>query len=716
MAQLELDAADRRAGAGRPAAASACLRAAAATALVWAGVSAAGEAVKGRMITIRGAVDSTLLHRVEAAVRAALADKDEVLIFDVQASQSDFGSCYSLASLIAEIGGSVRRTVAFVGKPLSGNAVLIALACDEIVMAPQATLGNVDPEGELKARERALFESISVEKGHGKSIALGLADRNVQLFEVETPNGKSIKTAEELREFEKNARVLRRETLKEAGQTWVLSAEAARRLGLAKLIRETRKDAAIAYQLPEQAAADDATFHEAVRPYHLRIVGPVNSRMYQSIQRRLKEAQGRGSTLLFVEVDTTAGEIEAASSLMALLDRWPGRKVAWVPNKATGAGLLALFGCDELVVGPNCAIGQLDARDALGSASRIADGAAQTASDAKFPSAVVRGLIDRAEAVWEVRSKENPGLRSFRTAKELEDEQESERWEKQRIVKEAGSVWRIQGGEQARSLDLAIAVLDTKEKLLAAYSVRGDAPVLQPTWVDAFVDALTSPGATVFLLVVAMTCLYIEFQMPGFGVAGLVSAVCFALFFWSRFLTETANSLEIVLFLLGLLFLAVELFVLPGFGVTGVAGVLLMIGALVLASQNFSLPTSESETRELMGNLAQIVGSLILFFIVAAATARFFPQMPVFNRMVLAPPGAADESTDVAEEAEDPAAHELVGRVAVAASPLRPAGRVRLGDDFYDVLTLGEFIEPGAPVEIVEVHPTRIVVRSARKV
>lgn len=664
----------------------------------------------GRMITLRGTVDSGLVQRTMAAVRDAVQAEVSILIFDIQVGQSDFGVCYDLANSISQIAGSVRRTVAFVSKPLTGNGALIALACDEIVMAGSATIGDVTSAGPLKARERTFFESIAVEKGHGKWIAVGLTDRDAQIFEVETVNGKTFKSEAELEEFEKTARVLRKEVVKEAGVDWLIDVPLAKRLGLIRFSRDTRKEVALAYDLPEQTAADDATFKQSVHPMLVRIEGQITPRLMQGILRRLQDAQRRGSTLLFVQIDSTGGDLVAASSLMDVLDRWPGFKVAYVPKEALGPATLLLFGCDEVVVGPGAAIGELVAAD--DPLSALAEGAVQAAREGKIPEAVVRGMVDREIAVCEVRNKQNPAIRGFRTDAELKDENVAAEWEKVREVKPRGVVWKVTGGEQARSLDLAVAVAEGRDKLLSLYGISEDVPVLQPTWVDGLVDGLTSPGATVFLLVVGMTCLYIEFQMPGFGLGGLLSAICFVLFFWARFLSETANSLEVVMFLLGLILLALELFVFPGFGVAGIAGMLLILASLVLASQSFPWPTSPSETRILMGNVGQLLASLVVFVTLATVIARFFPSLPFFHRLVLPPPMAeiAELGEDI--ERERLPHEEIIGDVGVAASPLRPAGRMKMGDRFYDVVTTGEFVDSGRPVEVVEVFANRIVVRS----
>lgn len=670
----------------------------------------AQEAKVGRFVTLRGAVDTSMVQRTLASLREANQASAKVVVFDLQLGLSEFGSCYDLANALAQVGGTVERTVAYVSKPLAGNAVLIALACDEIVLAPGSTIGPVAADNDLKPRERSVFESIAIEKGHGKWIATGLADRSTKLIEVETPAGKSVKTAEEWQEFEKTAQILRQDTLKEAGAAWVVSTELAQRMGLSKLVCETRRDVALAYDLTEQTAAEDATFKEAAKPARLKIEGIIDQRMYVAMRRRLNEAQSRGCTLLFVEIDSTSGDPAAAASLMDAIDRFAGYKVAYVPKAALGPATLILFGCDELVTGPDASIGDFKAE---GDASPLAEAAVQAARESKFPQAVIRGMIDANQEVLIVRGKQNPATRSYRTAEEMTDPAVAEAWEVVRPAKEKEKIWLIQGGVAAREIDLAVGIADSKDKLASLYNVAGGIPSLEATWVDVLVDGLTSPGATVFLLVLGLTSLYIEIQMPGFGIGGLMSALCFVLFFWSRFLSETANSLEVVMFIVGLILIALELFVFPGFGIMGITGIGLLFASLILASQSFPWPTSEGERRILMGNILQLSASVAVFLGLAIAIARFFPTLPFFQRMMLQPPGSSSEEwSDVLLTGEELPEQELVGQIAVSSSPLRPAGRARIDGRFLDVITAGEFIEPGRRVEIVEVFSNRIVVRA----
>ncbi len=131
--------------------------------------------------------------------------------------------------------------------------------------------------------------------------------------------------------------------------------------------------------------------------------------------------------------------------------------------------------------------------------------------------------------------------------------------------------------------------------------------------------------------------LVIELKLPGIGLPAIISALAFLLFFWSHYLSGTADQLEIILFLIGLVCLAVELFVFPGFGIFGMSGILLMLCSIVLASHTFVWPTHDYEYQELGHTLLQVTGMLVAVGGCAMVLARYFPSLPFFNRLVLKP-------------------------------------------------------------------------------
>ena len=127
-------------------------------------------------------------------------------------------------------------------------------------------------------------------------------------------------------------------------------------------------------------------------------------------------------------------------------------------------------------------------------------------------------------------------------------------------------------------------------------------------WVDTTVFVLNMPLVTGLLFVVGLVALFIEFSAPGISIGGLLAILCFSLFFWGKFLGGTAGWLEVVLFLLGIIFLMLEVFLVPGFGVPGISGILLIVASLVMASQDFFMPTRPSEWKTTGNSLLVVLG------------------------------------------------------------------------------------------------------------
>jgi membrane-bound ClpP family serine protease len=156
--------------------------------------------------------------------------------------------------------------------------------------------------------------------------------------------------------------------------------------------------------------------------------------------------------------------------------------------------------------------------------------------------------------------------------------------------------------------------------------------------------------------------------------------------------------------------LALEIFVLPGFGLFGLAGGLLVISSLILASQTFVLPRNDYQLHQLRNSLLTLTGAGIGIVVAVAAIRRYLPHTPVLNNMVLAPP-STEEVSRISEREALARLDHLLGRRGVAFTPLVPGGKARIDDDLVDVLTDGEFVDRGLAIEVIEVRGNRVVVR-----
>jgi membrane-bound ClpP family serine protease len=261
-------------------------------------------------------------------------------------------------------------------------------------------------------------------------------------------------------------------------------------------------------------------------------------------------------------------------------------------------------------------------------------------------------------------------------------------------------------------LGVAWNVVDNFDELKQLYGFEDDPRVAEPNWALELIEALSSPALAVLLITIGIVGIYIELHSPGIGVGGFVSALAFMLFFWSKFLHGTAGWLEVLLFVGGIFFLLLELLVLPGFGVFGLGGGLMILASLVLASQTFVLPKTESQLAELRNSLTVVAAATACIVAAALALRRYLPQTPLFRMLMLVPPAEA-ELADLSYRESVADFSYLVGQQGTAATNLMPSGKAEFGGQLVDVIADRPPIDRGSAIVVVEAHANRVVVRAA---
>jgi membrane-bound serine protease (ClpP class) len=259
-------------------------------------------------------------------------------------------------------------------------------------------------------------------------------------------------------------------------------------------------------------------------------------------------------------------------------------------------------------------------------------------------------------------------------------------------------------GRRAAELGLTAHVVDDAAGLRQAYGLEGTIAVAEPGWADRLLEALASPSLAWLLLLIGGAGLFIELKTPGIGFGGFVAMVAFIVYFWSQYLNGTSGWLEVMLFLAGVVCVAAEIFVLPGFGVLGLGGGLLVIASIVLASQSFVLPNNAYQIGQMQRSLLGILGAVAGVTVLALVARRWLPATPLLRDVLLEPP--AEAGFDAAE------AVELVGAEGTTTTRLAPAGKARIAGTVRDVVADADLIEPGVAVRVVEVRGGRVVVRA----
>ena len=463
----------------------------------------------------------------------------------------------------------------------------------------------------------------------------------------------------------------------------------------------------------------------------IHLDGVITTRLEHYLYRKLRQAQRAEADLLIIEIDSPGGEIEASVGLarhFRQLD-W-AHTVAYVPREALSGAAIAALGCDEIVMHPAAVLGDAGpiVMDFMEFGFRHAPEKIQTdlarkvrdlAAQGGRAPALAEAMVDKDLIVYHVRHRDT-GEDSYMSDDELDADPDKDLWEKLNPVLESREDKFLEvNGERAVELGLADVVVQSDGELHKVFGLDQAPLLLKRQIVDVAVDWLNSPWITGLLFVVGLIALYIEFSAPGISIGGLVALLCFALFFWSRFLGGTAGWLEVTLFVAGVAFVLVEIFVIPGFGVAGVSGILLMFSSLVMAGQNFLVPESGADWATLATTLGVIFGSGVFVLVGAIALTWYFGEIPILSRLALRPPAAQDAAPEnvpslAASGQPISVTHEKkrrAGDIGIATSPLRPAGVARFGDDFEDVVSEGTFIEEGQRVKVVHLSGNRIVVR-----
>ena len=270
--------------------------------------------------------------------------------------------------------------------------------------------------------------------------------------------------------------------------------------------------------------------------------------------------------------------------------------MAYVPNEARSDAAIVALACDQLVVHPQAVLGGSGAHElSPDEIESVARRRSAEVGPAQGTLVVADGGDDRS-ASGRLSRHATRATSSTSATRNCDEQSEPDKWERGELVTTPGIPLKLTG-TQAEEYHLANHVVDNFAQFKQYYGLENDPTLVEPGWADFLIEALASPGVAVLLLVIGWRGLYIELHAPGIGIGGFVAAVCFLLFFWSRYLGGTAGWLEVLLFVAGVCCLLLEVFVIPGFGIFGLGGGALVLASLILASQTFLLAAKRVPVR-----------------------------------------------------------------------------------------------------------------------
>jgi membrane-bound ClpP family serine protease len=447
---------------------------------------------------------------------------------------------------------------------------------------------------------------------------------------------------------------------------------------------------------------------------------------------------------ILLELNTPGGEVFSAQKISDALKEMDTQYdipvVAYIDNWAISAGAMLAYSCRYIAIVKDAA---------MGAAAPVfaGQGGEMTMAPEKINSALRTDFANRAgfferngDLAEAMVDMDIIIVRRHGKLLKLDNEEQirSEGVDKDEIISAKGKLLTLSADQM---MDLGVADLRLEPKKLAPISIdeaeKGQWPAekellfhapyfedipnayvdsYQPDWKVRFLAIIASPAVASFLFLGMMLGFYVEINTPGFGFPGSVGLVCLSLILMSSFSLDIVNWLEVVFLIAGAVLLAVELFVIPGFGVAGIAGIVLfvvglfavMLPGLESVSYDVDTQTVNAAGEVFLERLAWLCGALVTGTISMFFLGKYvMPSLGAFSRLVLEDPVPAGEARLLQEQTER---LPDVGTVGVAESPLRPAGRASFGDESFEVLSDGVYIPAGDAVQVTRIEGNRVFV------
>lgn len=449
----------------------------------------------------------------------------------------------------------------------------------------------------------------------------------------------------------------------------------------------------LASLLPLQAAEKNISTGAVVV---LPVKGAVSEAQFFFLRRALKNAESVAASAVVLDMDTPGGDLKATEKIVQMFSKSPIPAYTYVNANAGSAGALIALGTKKVFMAPVSAIGA--AAPVAGSGQEIPE--TMNAKIVSYYSGYFRSVAQKNGYHPELVD----GFMNLDKEVKIGGE----------VINPKGALLTLSAQEAVRDIGgkplLASGIEPDVAALVTTCGLSPERIVrLDPSGFENIAQWITML-APLFLLGGVMGA-YLEFKAPGFGVAGVLSAVCFLLFFGGHYIAGLTGLEMVALFVMGVLCILIEVIFFPGVFFLALGGALMVLAALFFSMVDLypAQPINFSFER-----LQVPMWNLIITFVASAVgvalLARFLPSIPIFRGLFLSSSSPAGPSIAPVVTELGAAAKVSAGETGVALSILRPSGRGEISGGVFDVMTNGEFLEAGTKIQVLAVNGQNIIV------
>lgn len=406
--------------------------------------------------------------------------------------------------------------------------------------------------------------------------------------------------------------------------------------------------------------------------------------VWRMMQKSLKDAREQDADLILLHMNTYGGMVKTADSMRTRILNSPIPVIVFIDNNAASAGALISIACDSIYMRKGSNIG----------ASTVVNQNQEAAPD-KYQSYMRSTMRSTAQA-----KGRDPDIAEAMVDPDVYVQG----------ISDSGKVLTLTASEAMKN-GFNEGIYETVDEVIQAYGFKNYKKAkYEADAVDKIIGFLISPFVNGILILLIIGGIYFELQSPGIGFALITSVVAAILYFAPLYLEGLAENWEILLFVGGLVLLAVEIFAIPGFGVAGISGIILLVAGLTLSmvdnvAFDFTGVQLEGLVRAfltvIIASFFALVGSYYLSMrLFAGSSNKFFKNLALQDEL----------TADTGYTSADANMQSMVGHRGIAYTVLRPSGKIEIDEEIYDATAETGYIDKGEEVEVVSYHNTQLIV------
>lgn len=445
--------------------------------------------------------------------------------------------------------------------------------------------------------------------------------------------------------------------------------------------------------------------------YQIPIREQIGAPILDILRRGLKDAINERADVVILDMDTPGGELgvtlEIMEEIIDNLEKFKGKIITYVNDEAISAGAYIAIASSEIAFSP---------KSQIGAAEAVSGGGANIDSSMKRKiNSYLKAKIRNYAGEHRYRSQVMSAMMDANESLKIEGE--SLKTASGSLIKKPGELLTLTGEEACMLYGqppvplLGFGVYDSVEDILDERLGAGNWKLIKMEINWAEEAGIWLNGIAPIILSIGLVCIFVEFKTPGFGIFGVVGLILLLVFFGSKYVAGLAGQEELLVFLLGACLVLVEIFLLPGFVIPGILGIVFMMGSIFWAMVDV-WPTSDFQwTLEVIRPpLWEMLQTLGLVFLFGAIISKFLPKTPLWRSLILAT--TLGKSNSIESHLREPETiRKLIGKRGKTVSELFPGGQVEIEGIRYEARSNLGKISKGEGVEVVKNSEFELVVK-----